>query len=85
MNQVRKLQKQYLHSNTGYGTLPLVIPGGTRPKVGGTHDKIFKVVTSSFFVTVGFVCSRWRSTVTDGRVDRNTSHVIILLHSAHAQ
>ena len=32
-------------------------------------------------LTVGFVYSRWRSTVTRG-VDRNTSHVIFLLHSA---
>ena len=41
VNQVKKLQNQYLHNNTGDGT---VIPGGTgtRPKAGGAHDKIFK-------------------------------------------
>ena len=38
VNQVRKLQNQYLHSNTGDGTLLQAIPGGTRPKVGGAHD-----------------------------------------------
>ena len=32
-----------------------------------------------FFLTVGFVYSRWRSTVTDvGGVDRYTSHVFFL-------
>ena len=36
--QVRKLQNQYLHSNTGDGTLPQAIPGGTRPKVGGAQN-----------------------------------------------
>ena len=34
------------------------------------------------FVTVGSVHSRQRSTVTDGGVDRNTSHVIFLMHLA---
>ena len=34
LNQVRKLQNQYLLKNTGDGTLPQAIPGGTRPKVG---------------------------------------------------
>ena len=38
VSQVRKLQNQHLHSNTGDGTLPQAIPGGTRPKVGGAHD-----------------------------------------------
>ena len=38
VNQVRKLQNQYLHSNTGDGTLPQPVLGGTRPKVGGAHD-----------------------------------------------
>ena len=41
VNQVRKLQNQHLHSNTGDGTLPSAIPGGTRPKVGGAHDQKF--------------------------------------------
>ena len=35
------------------------------------------------FVTVGFVYSRWRSTVTDG-VDRYTSHVKFLMQFAHS-
>ena len=48
-NQVRKLQNQYLHSNTGDGTLPQAIPGGTRPKIGGAHD-IFEEATSSFLL-----------------------------------
>ena len=42
MNQVKKLQNQYLHNSTGDGTLPQAIPGGTgtRPKAaGGAHDK----------------------------------------------
>ena len=39
VNQVRKLQNQYLHSNTGDGTLPQAIHGGTRPTgVGGAHN-----------------------------------------------
>ena len=44
MNQVKKLQNQYLHSNTGDGILPQAIPGGTgtRPKAGGAHDNFFK-------------------------------------------
>ena len=52
---MRKLQNQYLHSNTGDGTLPQAIPGGTRPKVGGAHDNF---LSDLFFVTVGFVYSR---------------------------
>ena len=49
---VRKLQNQHLHSNTGDGILPQVIPGGTgaRPKVGGAHDKIFKRTLHLFFL-----------------------------------
>ena len=39
VSQVRKFQNKYLHSNTGDGTLPQANPGGTRPKVGGAHDK----------------------------------------------
>ena len=35
-----KLQNQILHSNTGDGTLPQAIPGGTG--VGGAHNKNFK-------------------------------------------
>ena len=42
MNQVKKLQNQYLHINTGDGILPQAIPGGTRPKAGGAHDKNLK-------------------------------------------
>ena len=37
--------------------------------VGGAH----KIFLRDFFVTVGFAYSRWRSTVTDGGVDRYTS------------
>ena len=47
------------------GTLPQAIPGGTRPRVGGAHDKKILEVTSFFFFdSIGFVYSRWRSTVT---------------------
>ena len=43
---------------------PQAIQGGTRPTgFGGAHKEIKWL----FFVTVGSVCSRWRSTVTDGR------------------
>ena len=45
-----KLQNQHTHSNTGGGTLPQAIPGGTRPKVGGSHDKNCKEMTSSFLL-----------------------------------
>ena len=83
VNQVKKLQNQYLHSNTGDGTLPQAIPCGTRPTAGGPHD--FFEGHFILFVTVGFVHSRWRSIVTDGSVHRNTSHVIFLLHSAHTE
>ena len=43
-NQVKKLQNQYLHSNTGGGILPQAIPGGTgtRPKAGGAHEIFFQ-------------------------------------------
>ena len=34
-------------------------------------------------VTVGFVCNRWRSIVTDWGVDRNISHVIFLIFLTH--
>ena len=83
VNQVRKLQSQYLRSNTSDGTLLPAIPGSTRPKVGGAYDFFFAQVIS-FFVTVGFVYSWWRSTVTDGGVHRYISHVVFLLHSVHA-
>ena len=33
------VQNQYLHSNIGDDTLLQAIHGGTRPKVGGAHDK----------------------------------------------
>ena len=41
---MKELQNQYLHNNSGDGILPQVIPGGTgtRPKVGGAHDNVFK-------------------------------------------
>ena len=64
MNQVKKLQNQYLHSNTGDDILLQAIPGGTgtRPKAGGAHDNFLKdevaQVLFLFFVTVGFVYSR---------------------------
>ena len=35
VNQVRKLQNQYLHNNTGDGTLPQAI------HAGGAHDEFF--------------------------------------------
>ena len=63
VSQVRKLQNQFLQHNFGDGTLPQAIHGGTRPTgAGGAHNKCL----SDLFVTVGFVYSRWRSTVTDG-------------------
>ena len=37
VSQVSRLQNQFLRSNTGDGTLPQAIPGGTRPKAGGAH------------------------------------------------
>ena len=59
VNQVKKLQNQYLHNNTGDGTLPQVIPGatGTRPKAGGVHDENFLRGQFILFVTVGLVYS----------------------------
>ena len=56
VNQVRKLQNQYLYSNTGDGTLPRAIPGGTRPKVGQPHNNFLRG-HFIFFVTGGFVYS----------------------------
>ena len=52
VNQVRKFQNQYLHSNTGDGTFLQAILGGTRPKVGGAHDKILR----GHFI---FFCYSW--------------------------
>ena len=52
--------------------------GGTRLNgVGGAHAKIL----SDFFVTVGFVYSRWRSTVTDGAC----RHIHLTRHFSPAQ
>ena len=48
--QVRKLKNQYLHSNTGDGTLPQPIPGGTRLKVGEALDFSLKEVTFFFWL-----------------------------------
>ena len=42
VSQVRELQNQFLHNNTGDGTLLRAIPCGTRPKAGGAHDKILR-------------------------------------------
>ena len=55
VSQVSKLQDQLLHNKKGDGTLPQAIPGGSRPTGVGGARNIFKEVTSSFFVTVGFV------------------------------
>ena len=44
MNQVRKLQNQYLHNNTGDGTLPQAIHGGTRRLELVQLKIIFKVI-----------------------------------------
>ena len=41
--------------------------------------ELIRFFFSDFFVAVGFVYSRCRSTVTDGCVDRYTSHVIFLM------
>ena len=42
VSQVRKLQNQYLHSNTEMALFLKRFPGGTRPKVGGAHEMFFK-------------------------------------------
>ena len=61
VSQVRKLQ---LHSNTGDGTLPQAIPGGTRPKAGGVHDKLLKSSLHPFllhkvsFTVMEITCNR---------------------------
>ena len=46
---MKKLQNQYLHNNTGDGTLLQATPGGTgtRPKAGGAHEILQEV--NSFF------------------------------------
>ena len=60
-----RLQNLFLLNSIGDDTLPQAIHGGTRlTGVGGAHDNFFKW---PLFVTVEFVYSRWRSTVTDGR------------------
>ena len=65
-SQVTKLQNQFLHNIIGDIIHPQAIHGGTRPNgIGGTHKKF----SSDLFVTVGFVYSRWRSTVQTGGVD----------------
>ena len=50
--------------------------------VGHVRLELLEVIIflSDLVVTVGFVYSRWRSIVTDGGVDRDTSHVIFLMH-----
>ena len=55
---VKKLQNQYLHSNTGDGILPQAILGrtGTRPKAGGAHDENLKRMKC---VQILFFCYSW--------------------------
>ena len=79
---VSKLQNQFLRSNVGDGTLSQAIHGGPRlAGVGGAHNKNLKDL---FFITVGFVYSRWRSTVTDGecRQIHLTRHFSHALHTS---
>ena len=58
--------------------------GGTHPNGVGS-ELVFFV---AFFVTVGFVYSRWRSTVTDGEsghihLTRDFVDTLILVHTSH--
>ena len=77
-SQVCKSQNQFLHNNIGVGFLPQAIHGGTRLKrVGGAQKKF---LSDLFFVTAGFVYSRWRSPVTD-RVCRQ---IHFTRHFSHA-
>ena len=56
--------------------------GGT--SLNGIGNELIRFVQVIFFcVTVGFVYSRRRSTVTDLGVDRYTSHLFFLMHFAH--
>ena len=76
------LKSLFLQNNTGYGIPLQAHRGGT--SLNGIRSeliRLFKVIF--FFVTVGFVYSRWRSTVTTVGVDRYTSHVIFLMQFAH--
>ena len=53
-----QLQNQFLHTNTGDGTLPQAIHGGTRPTgVGGPLKK---------FLSDLFFCYSWFSFTVDG-------------------
>ena len=80
MNQVRKLQNQYLHSNTGDGTLLQAIPGGTRPKVGGAHDNFCRRSIHLFLLQLVSFTVDGDPLKPTGGIYMNTSHVIFLLY-----
>ena len=61
-SQATMLQNPFLHKNIGDGILPQALQGGTSLNGSGEAHKIF---LSDHSVTVVFVYSRWRSTVTD--------------------
>ena len=62
--------------------LHLQVPrGGTHLNRVGSELTIFFFLIKSLFVAVGFVYSRWRSTVTDGCVEHpHTAHFLTHLH-----
>ena len=81
-SQGNKLKSLSIQNNTVDGIPLQAHRGGT--SLNGIGNELIRCFLSDFlFVTVGFVYSRWRSTVTDGELDRYTSHVIFLMQFAH--
>ena len=78
-SQANKLRNPFVQNNAGDGILLQAVRGGTSLNGIGRELMRFCKVT---FVAVGFVYGRWRSTETDGSVDRYTSHVILLMQVA---
>ena len=73
----------FLQNNTRYG-IPLQAHRGGTSLNGIGNERIRFFLSDLLFVTVGFVYSRWRSTVTDRGVDRYTSRVIFIMQFAHS-
>ena len=64
--QANKLKNPLLQNNTGDGILLQALRGGTNLNGIGNELLFFFQKMDLLFVTVGFVYSRWESTVTDG-------------------
>ena len=84
-SQANKWKSLSLQNNTVYGILLQAHRGGT--SLNGIGSEL--TFCSNLFVTIGFVYSRWRSTLTDGRyrqihLTRSFSHALCTSDCAHS-